>query len=143
MHAGCRCRRRRRVGALCGSHFSSPARIFVRSVCAYIPACSCEAACIDIPAGWRPAEALSPSQVTQFLNCPAKWYFRYFLDLEEPPTGATAFGKAFHETIAHNFVKRSKPAWTWPPLIASNISASRWDDTWRPPPSQKTLCQSS
>jgi RecB family exonuclease len=52
---------------------------------------------------WRPAEVLSPSQVTQFLHCPAKWYFRYFLDLEEPATAATALGKAFHETIAHNF----------------------------------------
>jgi hypothetical protein len=52
---------------------------------------------------WLPAKVLSPTQVTQFLNCPAKWYFRYFLDLEEPVTSATALGKAFHETIAHNF----------------------------------------
>ena len=52
---------------------------------------------------WRPAEVLSPSQVTQFLHCPAKWYFRYFLDLPEPATAATALGKAFHEAIAHNF----------------------------------------
>jgi RecB family exonuclease len=52
---------------------------------------------------WRPAEVLSPSQVTQFLHCPAKWYFRYFLDLEEAGTTATALGKAFHEAIAQNF----------------------------------------
>ena len=49
------------------------------------------------------AEVLSPSQVIQFLHCPAKWYFRYFLDLPEPTTAATALGKAFHEAIAHNF----------------------------------------
>jgi putative RecB family exonuclease len=49
------------------------------------------------------AEVMSPSQVTQFLQCPAKWYFRYFLDLPEPPTAATTLGKAFHEAIAHNF----------------------------------------
>lgn len=49
------------------------------------------------------AEVLSPSQVTQFLHCPAKWYFRYFLDVPEPVTAATALGKAFHETIACNF----------------------------------------
>ncbi len=36
----------------------------------------------------------------------AKWYFRYFLDLEEPVTSATALGKAFHETIAHNFRRK-------------------------------------
>ena len=30
------------------------------------------------------AEVLSPSQVTQFLNCPAKWMFRYLLDAKDP-----------------------------------------------------------
>jgi hypothetical protein len=49
------------------------------------------------------AEVLSPSQATQFLHCPAKWYFRYFLDVPKPVTAATALGKAFHETIACNF----------------------------------------
>lgn len=53
--------------------------------------------------GWQPAAVLSPSQVTQFLHCPAKWYFRYLLDLPEAATTATALGKAFHEAIAHNF----------------------------------------
>lgn len=52
---------------------------------------------------WQPAEVLSPTQVTQFLHCPAKWYFRYFLGLEEVATTATALGKAFHEAIAQNF----------------------------------------
>jgi putative RecB family exonuclease len=56
--------------------------------------------------GWLPAEVLSPTQATQFLNCPAKWYFKYFLDLEEPATSATALGRAFHETIAHNFRRK-------------------------------------
>jgi RecB family exonuclease len=49
------------------------------------------------------AEVLSPTQVSQFLNCPAKWMFRYLLDLKEPGTAATALGKSFHETIASNF----------------------------------------
>lgn len=46
---------------------------------------------------------LSPSQATQFLNCPAKWMFRYLLNLKEPGTAATALGTAFHQTIAHNY----------------------------------------
>ena len=29
------------------------------------------------------AEVLSPSQISQFLNCPAKWMFRYLLDLKD------------------------------------------------------------
>ena len=49
------------------------------------------------------AEVLSPSQVSQFLSCPAKWMFRYLLDLKEPESGAQALGTAFHQTIAHNF----------------------------------------
>jgi RecB family exonuclease len=56
------------------------------------------------------AEVLSPSQVSQFLNCPAKWMFRYLLDLKEPGTAATALGRAFHETIAHNFRQKAKTA---------------------------------
>ena len=56
------------------------------------------------------AEVLSPSQVSQFLNCPAKWMFRYLLDLKEPGTAATALGRAFHETIAHNFRQKAETA---------------------------------
>ncbi len=61
---------------------------------------------MDFAERWQPAEVLSPTQVTHFLNCPAKWYFKYFLGLEEPPTAATALGKAFHETVAHNFQQK-------------------------------------
>src|SRR6202167_2690478 len=56
------------------------------------------------------AEVLSPSQVSQFLNCPAKWMLRYLLDLKEPGTAATALGRAFHETIAHNFRQKAATA---------------------------------
>src|SRR5437660_7555198 len=56
------------------------------------------------------AQVLSPSQVSQFLNCPAKWMFRYLLDLKEPGTAATALGRAFHETIAHNFRQKAETA---------------------------------
>ena len=56
------------------------------------------------------AEVLSPSQVTQFLNCPAKWMFRYLLDTRDPGTAATALGKAVHETIVHNFRQKQETA---------------------------------
>ena len=48
---------------------------------------------------------LSPSQA-QFLNCPAKWMFRYLLNLKEPGTATTALGTAFHQTIALNYRKK-------------------------------------
>ncbi len=56
------------------------------------------------------AEVLSPTQVSQFLSCPAKWMVRYLLDLKEPGTAAQALGKAFHETIAHNF-RQKRESW--------------------------------
>jgi hypothetical protein len=33
---------------------------------------------------------------------------RYLMDLKEPGTVAQALGKAFHETIAHNFRQESE-----------------------------------
>ncbi len=48
-------------------------------------------------------ESLSPSQVSSYMTCPAKWYFRYLIGLSEPTTGALALGKAFHGTLARNF----------------------------------------
>ena len=48
-------------------------------------------------------EVLSPSQVNTFLTCPAKWYFRYLVGLNEPATGSLALGSAFHATLAANF----------------------------------------
>src|ERR1700683_4531502 len=56
------------------------------------------------------AEVLSPSQITQFLNCPAKWMFRYLLDIKDPGTAATALGTAFHETIAQHFRQKQETA---------------------------------
>jgi RecB family exonuclease len=53
---------------------------------------------------------LSPSQATQFLNCPAKWMFRYLLNLKEPGTAATALGTAFHQTIAYNYRQKTDTA---------------------------------
>jgi RecB family exonuclease len=40
-------------------------------------------------------ELLSPSQVSTYMTCPAKWYFRYLIGLSEPTTGAQVLGKAF------------------------------------------------
>ncbi len=53
---------------------------------------------------------LSPSQATQFLNCPAKWMFRYLLNVKEAGTAATALGSAFHQTIAHNYRQKTGTA---------------------------------
>ena len=51
-------------------------------------------------------ESLSPSQVSTYMTCPDKWYFRYLIGLSEPTTGVLALGKAFHGTLARNFSQK-------------------------------------
>ena len=49
------------------------------------------------------ANVLSPTQVKTFLDCSAKWWFRYGLRLPEPKSASLALGSAVHEAIAENF----------------------------------------
>jgi CRISPR/Cas system-associated exonuclease Cas4 (RecB family) len=49
------------------------------------------------------ANLLSPTQVRTFLDCSAKWWFRYGLRLPEPKTSSLALGSAVHEALAENF----------------------------------------
>jgi RecB family exonuclease len=49
------------------------------------------------------ANVLSPTQVRTFLDCSAKWWFRYGLRLPEPKTSSLALGSAVHEALAENF----------------------------------------
>jgi CRISPR/Cas system-associated exonuclease Cas4 (RecB family) len=45
------------------------------------------------------ADVLSPSQVSTFLACPAKWCFKFLLDLRETKTSSLAMGNAVHSPI--------------------------------------------
>jgi len=54
---------------------------------------------IEVPPAAGP-RILSPSQATQFLDCPAQWYFKHELRLPDPPTGSLALGRAVHAAIA-------------------------------------------
>jgi RecB family exonuclease len=44
--------------------------------------------------------ALSPSQLTTWLDCSAKWFYRYLLGLPDPPTSSLAIGRAVHRAAA-------------------------------------------
>jgi CRISPR/Cas system-associated exonuclease Cas4 (RecB family) len=48
-------------------------------------------------------EILSPSQANAFLNCSAKWWFRYGAGLPDPKGGSLVRGLAVHKTIEHWF----------------------------------------
>ena len=51
----------------------------------------------------RSGEVLSPSQVRTFLDCQARWYFKYREHLPDPQTSNLALGKAVHAALAENF----------------------------------------
>ncbi len=48
-------------------------------------------------------EVLSPSQANTFLNCSAKWWFKYGAGLPDPKSGSLVRGLAVHKVIEHWF----------------------------------------
>jgi hypothetical protein len=46
---------------------------------------------------------LSPTQVRTFLNCSARWWFKYGLSIPETKNSALALGSAVHRAIEVNF----------------------------------------
>jgi len=49
------------------------------------------------------APVLSPSQVRTFLDCQARWWFEYGLQLPEPKNSSLALGLAIHRALEVNF----------------------------------------
>jgi CRISPR/Cas system-associated exonuclease Cas4 (RecB family) len=48
----------------------------------------------------RASRALSPSQVTTYTDCAARWWYGSAMGLEDPCTGALALGRSVHTGIA-------------------------------------------
>ena len=46
---------------------------------------------------------LSPSQASQFLNCSARWWFKYGAGLADPKGGSLVRGSTVHKCIEHWF----------------------------------------
>src|ERR1035438_1997307 len=46
---------------------------------------------------------LSPSQANQFLNCSARWWFKYGAGLPDPKGGSLVRGSTVHKCIEHWF----------------------------------------
>jgi hypothetical protein len=52
-------------------------------------------------AATMPGELLSPSQVSTFLGCAAKWWFKYGVGLPDPAGAGAVRGKAFHAIVEY------------------------------------------
>ena len=48
-----------------------------------------------------PGEILSPSQANTYLNCSARWRFKYICGLPDPAGGGAVRGKAVHKAIEY------------------------------------------
>ena len=53
-----------------------------------------------IAASSIPGEILSPSQVSTYLACSAKWWMKYGVGLPDPSSGGAVRGKAVHSIVA-------------------------------------------
>lgn len=58
----------------------------------------------------RPSESLgavlSPSQIRTLMDCSARWWYKYGLQIPEPPNANLAIGNAVHAAIAYNFEQK-------------------------------------
>src|SRR5579863_4448750 len=53
-----------------------------------------------------PGDVLSPSQVSNLMDCAYRWYAKYVLELPDPLTGNLALGRAVHTALAENFSQK-------------------------------------
>lgn len=52
------------------------------------------------------AEVLSISQMYTFMDCPARWMFKYLRGLPDPPNSNLSLGSAVHEAIGRNMAEK-------------------------------------
>jgi hypothetical protein len=52
------------------------------------------------------APVLSPTQVRCFMDCHARWWFKYNLKQPDPPNGNLALGRAVHWALTQNFAQK-------------------------------------
>ena len=72
-----------------------------------------------------PGEMLSPSQASTYLNCSARWRFKYILGLPDPAGGGAARGRAVHKAI--EYYMRAKMSGMI--LTAADVM-DEWDYIW-------------
>jgi CRISPR/Cas system-associated exonuclease Cas4 (RecB family) len=52
------------------------------------------------------AQVLSPTQVRCFMDCHARWWFKYRLKISDPPNGNLVLGRAVHSALTQNFAQK-------------------------------------
>lgn len=73
------------------------------------------------------ARVLSPSQVATFLDCSAKWFYKYALQLPEYKSSALGIGSAFHDAVMENFRQKVETRQDLPEAGVRALFRSSWD----------------
>jgi hypothetical protein len=71
---------------------------------------------------------LSPTQVRTFLNCSARWWFKYGLSIPETKNSASAFGSAVHQAIEVNFREKVTTKEDLDPLGVVAVFRDLWHE---------------
>ncbi len=69
---------------------------------------------------------LSPTQVRCFMDCHARWWFKYNLKLPDPPNGNLALGRAVHWALGQNFLQKIETYEDLPLLGALALFREAW-----------------
>ena len=74
-----------------------------------------------------PNNHLSFSSVSCFLRCPRQFYYRYVEGSKVPPAGAMLRGRAFHESVEHNYNAKIATGADVPVEDARGVAAAAFD----------------
>jgi len=74
-----------------------------------------------------PGDVLSPSQVTNLMDCAYRWYGKYVLDLPDPPTGNQVLGRAVHSALAANFNQKCETKVDLPVIAVVALFRKDWN----------------
>jgi CRISPR/Cas system-associated exonuclease Cas4 (RecB family) len=78
------------------------------------------------PSKSPPGEVLSPSQVSNLMDCAYRWYGKYILELPDPPTGNLALGRAVHCALAENFSQKCETKVDLPTIGVVAVFREAW-----------------
>jgi len=73
-----------------------------------------------------PAPVLSPSQVRCFFDCPARWWFKYGLQLPERKNSSLALGLAIHQALEVNFREKIETREDLPTTGVLSVFREAW-----------------
>src|SRR3954470_22427661 len=73
------------------------------------------------------ARVLSPTQVSTYLDCSAKWWYKHALRLPERKSTNLGIGIAFHESITENFRQKIDTKEDLPNAGARALFRDAWE----------------